>query len=135
MAPTRSSGNARSSSLRQGTLSFASSKRTASTSTAGKQKKAVVTPPSETNEDVTSNDSAESQQAYKPYKRVKDDQMSRPAKRRHISPSPEVAPKTQSEDEVKDERSILDPRDKRWVKIHAAAKQRMKFPTLGESRA
>ncbi|KAF8621805.1 hypothetical protein AX15_007481 [Amanita polypyramis BW_CC] len=131
MAPTQSSGNTRSS-LRQGTLSFASTKRTALTSTAGKQRKAVVVSPSPSSDDATSTsvveDSDELPKSFRSHKRVKDDQTSRPTKRRHVSPSPEVALKPLSHG-TEEERPRLNPKDKRWIKIHAAAKRKMEYPT------
>ena len=134
MAPTRSS-------LKQGTLSFASAKRTASTSITGKPKKATKTTVSLSSESgsttpehslstSSAEDSAESfQQPSKSLKRVKEDRVLRPAKRRHVSPVAEVAPRPQprAEEEVKDGRSKLDAKDRRWIKLHAISRKRTDF--------
>ncbi|KAK2464016.1 hypothetical protein APHAL10511_003960 [Amanita phalloides] len=147
MAPTRSSGSTRSSSLRQGTLTFASTKRTASTSTAGKPtkvvKSVVASIPSSSESSPSSSeksspasvfedDDGPLQQPSRSYKRrEKEDSALRPAKRRHVSSAPEAAPKPQSHaaEEIKDERPRLNPKDRRWTKLHAAAKKRMDYPT------
>lgn len=140
MAPTRSS-------LKQGILSFASAKRTASTSTSGKPKKATTTtvsPSSESSSSIhehslsvsSAEDSAESfQQPSKSLKRVTEDRALRPAKRRHVSPVAEVAPRPQprTAEEVKDGRSKLDPKDRRWIKLHAVARKRTDFANPSET--
>ena len=145
MAPAKST---KSSALKQSTLSFASAKRTASTSTAGKPKKATKTIVSSSSETASSapeslyslstssaEDSAESFQPPKSLKRVKQGQPARPAKRRHVSPLAEVAPEPQprAAEEVKDERPRLELKDRRWKKVHLAAQKRTDFANQSES--
>ncbi|KIL69102.1 hypothetical protein M378DRAFT_176093 [Amanita muscaria Koide BX008] len=137
MAPIRSSSN-KSSVLRQGTLSFASTKRTGSTSTTGKQKKAVQSTPTTTERSLSLSGpersgastpveaNAGSLQPSKAY-REEAPRSLRPAKRRHVSPSPEVAlpPPRDEAVVVREERPRLNPKDRRWAKIRKATKAKM----------
>ena len=163
MAPIRSSGRTKSSGLKQGTLSFTSAKRTASTSTAGKHKKAAAATQSESATKPASNSSSsgsssERSDASAPVlldaNAQKEEHAStitrrlRPANRRRLSPSPEVASAAYSlkdtpieegrgeeeqDGEMQEQRlPALNPQDRRWTKIHQAAKRRTGRAAPGE---
>ncbi|KAF8628721.1 hypothetical protein AX17_005943 [Amanita inopinata Kibby_2008] len=127
--------------MKQGTLGFASAKRTASTSTAGKHKKvAQVAPVTLTSSGSNSSregsvhipiveDGAGSLQPSKSYKRVKEDQAFRAAKRSRTSADGVVTASSQEAEKGVEEveRLSLNPNDRRWRKIHEETKERMGY--------